>query len=86
MMFLNSPTGPKIKPSMSADAVFDAVHQMLVNVQEHGANISVNYRLHDGTVVALNFEGAPFKGKPLAQIDAALTWEVNQLAKRMGWD
>ena len=86
-MFRNHPTGPRIPrptPSNTAEEVIAGVRQMLVNVQQEGADVTVTYTTKQGRF-GFTFYGAPYKGKPMAQIDAALIWEANEFAKRMGW-
>lgn len=81
-----SPTGPKIKRSSTVDEISLDVRRMLVNVQQVGSDITIDFTLSDGRVVGLTFGGAPFKGKTIETIDAALTWELGEFAKRMGWE
>lgn len=84
-MFRVRPTGPLV-PRPLINRLTSFILGCLRQVSENGTDITINYVLPNGVTVGLTFEGAPFKGKPIAQIDAALTWEIEQFRLRMGWN
>lgn len=89
-MFKIPPTGPKIKYTpgwvdFDPDYLLVFMRQTLQGVHDNGGDINIHYSLPDGKDASFVFNGDPYKGMPLAQIDMALTWELEQFSARMGW-
>jgi hypothetical protein len=91
VMFQVSPTGPKIplrRPftTLAAPDFNARIEELIWGIHYHGGQVMAQYTLADGKVLAFTFDGDPYKGMPVEQIDAALAWEASEFALEQGWE